>query len=106
MQTLKEHGALAWASENRPESCDSVEKLYSWSSNFEGFTPYRKFLDLIGYGDEEGFGSLSDWSKPWESLGYIELGLLGEALTTYSNHPVAVQEFITELMEVEGEFGL
>ena len=106
METLKEHGALAWASENRPESCDSIERLYSWSSNYGDFAPFRKFLDLIGYGQEEGFGLLSDWSNPADSLGYIEAGYLGEALVAYSERPAEVGAFITELLEVEGEFGL
>lgn len=102
----KSEGSLAWASENRPDSCEAIESLYSWASNHEGFEPFRKFLDLIAYTEEEGLGNLGKWANPSEGLGFVELGYMGEALKAYSERPKEVEAFITELLEVEREFGL
>jgi hypothetical protein len=102
----KTEGALAWASENSPTYCEGVESLYSFASNHEGFAPFRKFLDLIGYTEEEFGAPLGDWKKPSSSFGYMELGLLADALTEYANRPNDVTDFLKELLSVEGEFGI
>jgi hypothetical protein len=102
----KTEGALSWASENAPTYCEAVESLYSFASNHEGFAPFRKYLDLIGYTEEEVGSALGDWSKPSSALGYMELGLLGDALTEYANRPQDVEAFVKELLSVEGEFGI
>jgi hypothetical protein len=107
-ETLRAEGALSWSSEATPTYAEAVGDLYNWSGNFDNFAPFRKFLDLIGYA-EEMYGeeiSLADWKNPSFSLGYIELGKLGEALTEYANRPQEVTRFIAELLEVEEEFGL
>lgn len=106
MKDNKTEGALSWASENAPTYCEGVESLYSWSSNHEGMQPFRKFLDLIGYTEEEFGSALGDWKEPSSALGYKEVGLLAEALTEYANRPNDVTEFVKELLSVEGEFGL
>jgi hypothetical protein len=106
MKENKEEGALAWASENSPTYCEGVESLYSFSSNHKGFAPFRKFLDLIGYTEEEFGTPLGDWKEPSSSFGYMELGLLADALTEYANRPNDVTDFLKELLSVEGEFGI
>jgi hypothetical protein len=102
----KTEGALSWASENAPTYCEGVGSLYSFASNHEGMQPFRKFLDLIGYTEEEFGSALGDWKEPSSSLGYMEIGLLAEALTEYANRPHDVEAFVKELLSVEGEFGL
>jgi hypothetical protein len=105
-EVKKEDGSLAWASANAPANCDKIEALYSWSSNYERFAPYCKFLDLIGWSWETVGASLADWHKPSENLGYMELGAIGEALAQYSDHPQDVEDFIQKIWDVETEFGL
>lgn len=104
-KTPKEFGALAWA-DSAPEYVSEIVGLYSWSSNYEGFTPFRKFLDLIGFSGEQYGSPLADWSNPADSLGFMEIGYLAEALQQYANRPHDCERFILELLEVEGEFGL
>lgn len=93
----KEKGSLAWASESAPASLEAVADLYSWSSNFEKFEPFRKFLGLIGYLEgESGEGF----------IGFLELSKVASALQVYSERPQEVKDFISELLEIEVEFGL
>ncbi len=93
----KENGSLAWARESTPASCEAVADLYLWSSNFEKFEPFRKFLGLIGYLEgESGEGF----------IGFLELSKVASALQVYSERPSEVKDFISELLEVEVEFGL
>jgi hypothetical protein len=106
--TLREEGALSWLEEVTPTYAECVGELYHWSSNYNNFSPFRKFLDLIGY-TEEMYGEempLSNWERPSFELGYVELGKLGEALSEYANRPEDVTRFIAELLEVEQENGL
>lgn len=93
----KEKGSLNWASESAPASLEAVADLYSWSSNCEKFEPFRKFLGLIGYLEgETGEGF----------IGFLELSKVASALQVYSERPQEVKDFISELLEVEMEFGL
>lgn len=106
--TLREEGALSWLEEACPTYAENVGELYNWASNYNNFSPFRKFLDLIGY-TEEMYGEevpLANWERPSFELGYVELGKLGEALTEYANRPEEVTRFIAELLEVEQEHGL
>ena len=106
--TLREEGALSWLQEACPTYAENVGELYHWASNYNNFSPFRKFLDLIGF-TEEMYGEevpLANWERPAFELGYVELGKLGEALTEYANRPEDVERFIAELLEVEQEHGL
>jgi hypothetical protein len=102
----KEDGALAWASDYAPKNCQEVSSLYGWSTNYSDFAPFRKFLDLIGYSEENFEVSLADWTRPADSLGFMELAYLADALNEYASNPLDVERFIAELLEIEGEFGL
>jgi hypothetical protein len=106
MNTIQAEGSLSWASENSPTYCEGVEALYSWSSNYSDMAPFRKFLDLIGYSTEEFGDLLADWSNPCDSLGFVELGKLADALTDYANRPHDVTDYISQLLKIESEAGL
>lgn len=105
-KALKTGGALAWASDSAPVYCSGVESLYSWSSNYQGMTPFRKFLDLVSYSSETYGSPLADWADPSDCLGYMELGKLGEALIEWANRPHDCEAWVSELLSVESEFGL
>jgi hypothetical protein len=64
------------------------------------------FLDLVGHSAENLGSPLADWKDPSESMGYVELGKLGEALAEWSNNPQGCAAFVSEILEVESEFGL
>jgi len=107
-ETLRKEGALSWLGEATPTYAEAVGDLYDWSSNFDNFAPFRKFIDLIGY-NEEMYGeeiAIANWERPSSSLGYVELHKLAEALAEYANRPQDVFRFIAELLEVEQEHGL
>jgi hypothetical protein len=63
-------------------------------------------LDLIGYSEENYGAPLSNWSNPADSLGFMELAYLADALNEYASNPLDVERFISELLEIESEFGL
>ena len=105
-KTPKSVGALAWASDSAPTYCEGIESLYSWSSNYQGMTPFRKFLDLVSYSSETYGSPLADWADPSDCLGYMELSKLGEALVEWANRPLDCETWVSELLSVESEFGL
>lgn len=105
MTTTHEQGSLEW-SDLAPTYCEGVASLYRWSANYTDFLPFRKFLDLIGYTEEEYGEPLADWKRPTEGLGYVELGYFADALTEYANRPHDVTRWITDLLGVEAESGL
>ena len=51
-ETLRAEGALSWLEQACPTYAENVGELYHWSSNYNNFSPFRKFLDLIGYTEE------------------------------------------------------
>jgi len=106
--TTHEQGALEW-SDLAPTYCESIANLYRWSANFDHFTPFRKFLDLINFADTyygDDSVTLADWKHPANGLGYMELGYLADALTEYANRPQDVEKWIMQLLEIESESGL
>jgi hypothetical protein len=71
-----------------------TQKLYEWSLNCSPTNnPFSEFLNLIGWADEM-YGTKFGQA---ESLGYLELDLLGEALIEYTISPNDVKTWITEL---------
>lgn len=78
------------------EVADQTKKtadLLSWSENYDFPTPASLFLDLIGY-SEDVYGTTLCRSKQ-PALGYLELGMLGEALLEYSEIPQTVNDFVS-----------
>ena len=86
---------------NPPASCEPVTRLWDWSQNFNFPSPATLFLDLIGYSEDTLGERLCVDKLP--SLGYLEIGMLGEALTAYSDHPAEVYDYVTALIESERE---
>jgi hypothetical protein len=105
-KTEKDQGALAWASDSAPNYCEAISDLYSWASNYLDMKPFRKFLDLVGYSEQEFAHPLDNWSDPSDSLGYVEMSKLGESLVEWSNRPLDCEAWVSELLSVESEFGL
>lgn len=87
--------------ENPPKNTERTASLASWSTNYDTKTgtPFGVFLDLIGYSKEEFGGSLV--TDPTKCLGFLEYGMLADALTEYSNHPNEVNDFIRELISAD-----
>lgn len=88
--------------EAAPEKLSRIAKLWSWSENFEYPSPATVFIDLIGYSEEEYGEPLTTMAEAVKVLGFLELGLLGEALDEYSDRPEDARNFITSLLESEG----
>jgi hypothetical protein len=83
-----------------PAHCESIASLYSWSTNFQaGEGPFTLLLDLIGWSDEQ-YGENLYTLKP-ASLGYMELGKLGDALSAYADHPNEVYAYVDRIISVE-----
>lgn len=67
-----------------------IVELWHLSTNYEHPTPYVKFLDLIGY-SEENFGTtLHDGP----TLGHLELSYVAEALQCWVVRPTDVENMI------------
>jgi hypothetical protein len=87
--------------QDAPTGCESVQDLYSWSLNYQaGQGPFTLFLDLIGYSEDE-YGDTMWQGKPSSGLGYVELGKLAAALTSYANRPQDVTSYVGALMAAE-----
>ncbi len=84
-------------------NAEKVRALVKWSMNYDirKGTPYQIFLDLIGY-SVENFGETIVKDVTKVSIGYKELGFLGEALTEYSDSPKDVMDWIEKLDDLEG----
>ena len=89
--------------EQETVNTENVRALVNWSMNYDikKGTPYQIFLDLIGY-SEENFGEAIVKDVTKVSIGYKELGFLGEALTEYSDSPKDVMDWIEKLADLEG----
>lgn len=75
------------------ENTEAVSKLISWSENYNFPTPASLFLDLIGY-SEDCYGTRLCASQ-MPSLGYLELGMLADALNDYASNPQAVNDYVS-----------
>lgn len=106
------HGSLAWVREleGEPyqvcEKLDTIEqvqpitRLYEWSLNYEpGANPWCVVLDLIGW-SEENLGETIT-RNPSQVLGFVELGLVADALKAYADNPQMVGEAIEALNRAE-----
>ena len=81
-----------------PQGCRAVRDLYAWSGRFDGGKkPFALFLDLIGWTEDEfGEGSIYDYQH--RSLGDVERGKLGAALTEYVEAPDDVRAYVRHLV--------
>ncbi len=88
--------------DNPDERFSGIARLWSWSSNYDYPSPATVFLDLIGYSMEEFGEPLTTMDKAISVLGYLELGMLAEALDEYSDRPSSALHFVTEILNAEG----
>ena len=90
---------------NYQEAKDAILDLYSWSKNFnaEQTNPFCLFFDLIGKSDDEFGAPLCDLNKAWQSIGYKEAWLLGQALSAYGEHPLLCEEYASQLLNYGDE---
>jgi hypothetical protein len=73
---------------------EATQKLYEWACNCSPINnPFSEFLNLIGWADDM-YGTKFGQA---ESLGYLEISLLADALIEYANNPNEVKIWITEL---------
>jgi hypothetical protein len=87
--------------ESAPASVEPIAHLFSWSENYTfKDAPSRVFLALIGYMEQE-FGEKDLEAVP--ALGYLELDLIGKALTAYAQFGEDAHEWVTLLMEADQE---
>lgn len=91
------------ALDNAPEYAQAVARLIAWSTNYDikTGTPYQVFLDLIGYSHEE-YGETMV-AKPYEVLGYLEMGYLADALKEYADAPSEVMDFVKVIDTLDRE---
>jgi hypothetical protein len=87
--------------ENPPKNTDKVAYLAEWSTNYDARkgTPFMLFLDLIGF-SEEYFGTTQTTIHS-EITGFLEAGLIGEALVQFSDHPQDVVNYCQQLVNAE-----
>ena len=67
----------------------AIDSLYHWDDNYTGVSPFRCYLDLIGYSDSVLGCSLTDNMDIYSFsnlLGYKEFCLLGKALLVFEDN--------------------
>lgn len=117
--------------ENPPVYAQGVAALAAWSGNYDYPTPYTLFCDLIGFNGEE-YGECyflpaatssvalfpvrtdfqadnpHDFARIHASLidarlGFMELGMLADALAEYAERPADVLAYVRRIMEAGQE---
>ena len=80
---------------------EKLTELYEWSANYEsGKNPFCIYLDLIGYSKERYGNNFVD--NPNEFLGYLELTMLANCLTLFTNYGYdTIYNFIDEILQEE-----
>lgn len=119
--------------QNPPEYAQGVAALASWSRNYDHPSPYTLFCDLIGFNGEEFGGCYflpsvpGPYSPPAKAdrfevdahrgqdfalvhanlidarLGFLELGMLADALAEYADRPQDVTAYVRRIMEAGQE---
>ena len=70
-------------------------RLYWWSDYYTYPTPFTLFLDMIGWNDAT---YKTKKAIPMPDFGYMELDLIGQALSEYSYNPAQVNEYLTKTL--------
>lgn len=84
-----------------PDYAKATSDLISWSENYDYPSPASLYLDMIGWSEDSMGERLC--SEKFPSLGYLELGMIAEALTEYANRPADVGSWVDELMNAGNE---
>lgn len=87
--------------DNAPEKLEPIARLFSWSENYDYPTPATLYLDLTGYSDEYIGVELCAEKRP--ALGYLEIGMLADALQAYAGRPLEATHYIETLLAAEYE---
>ncbi len=84
--------------ENAPEKVSETAELFRWSENHDFPSPASLFLDMIGYSDMEFGSPMFDLNECPSKLGFMELGMLADALKEYTDNPTFVYEWVESLL--------
>lgn len=87
--------------DNAPEKLAPIARLFRWSENYNYPTPATLYLDLTGYSEE--YIGVQLCSNKMPALGYLEIGMLADALQVYSYRPQAATDYVIELLAAEYE---
>lgn len=100
--TEEESGLTFWELlENPPAGCENVAALYSWGFN-QTHATVSLFADLIGVSDEEFGENLWVHNRSrLDTLGYLELSYLADALNEYATRPDIVRHYLGQLLRKE-----
>lgn len=85
--------------DNAPTELEAIARLFSWSENYNYPTPATLYLDLIGYSEDELGERLCANKMP--ALGYLEIGILADALQVYANRPQETFDYVQRLLDAE-----
>lgn len=85
-----------------PKEFEGIARLWVWSSNFAYPSPATVFIDLIGYSEEEYGVVMTTMKQAVRCLGYMELGMLGDALSEYAERPNQARDYIRAILNAEG----
>lgn len=97
MTTSKYYEAI----ESAPKHLEGIAFLFSWSENYSYPSPATLFLDLTNYSEEFIGQNLCTDNPPL--LGYLEQDLLGRALIEWAARPAEALEFVSKLLDLEGQ---
>ena len=88
--------------EHPAQGCERVANLYSWTLNYEPAKgPFSLFLDVIGFSADYIGETIYQGNLNESGLGYLEIGMLTDALREYADRPVDVVNFVTSILEAE-----
>lgn len=88
--------------EDAPDYVAGVAQLFHWSTNYDyKERPSVLFLDLIGWNYQESGFRQYDYDS--NSLGYLELDYLADALKEYADRPQDVEAWLEGLFATEQE---
>ena len=88
--------------ESASHHVEATANLASWSGNYDHPTPFALFLDIIGVSDEQYGEPMFDLKQCPSKMGFLEIGMLGEALREYADNPGDVTEWVNALLAADG----
>ena len=89
--------------ESPPVQAEAVARLWSWSENHSYPTPANVFMDLIGLSQDLMGEPFCTMTQAQEKLGYLEIGMLADALQEYADRPQDVLSYLNNLIPAEME---
>ena len=99
---MTEEQTLEELLDNPPKEFEGIARLWVWSSNFDYPSPATVFIDLIGYTEDEYGVVMTNMKQAVRCLGYMELGMLADALSEYAERPNDARDYIRAILNAEG----